>query len=370
MEKRARILLLIPRLRAGGAEQVMALLAGRLSQEKYEVHLGLITARDTAATKLPSWVTVHSLGARRTRWAALRLMRLVWLLRPPVILTGAAQISFLVLLLRPFLPSRTRVLLRQNGTASYALKYSRVPRYTRLLYRLLYRHADRVICQSRAMAEDLMREAEIDAEQIAVLPNPVDLEAIRDARNAPIHWAGAGPHLLSVGRLEYEKGVDLLLAALANVRKRFPEADLVLAGAGSEEMALKQLCARLHLETAVHFAGRVDCPYVFFPGASLFVLSSRYEGMPNALLEAAAAGLPLLATPASGGVIDLLRGRPGAWLAVETNATALETKLIEALEVIEPAQRFAHGFLSTSCKISEHIAGGEKVPLREELWIG
>src|SRR5208283_4859122 len=78
----------------------------------------------------------------------------------------------------------TRVLLRQNGTVSAALAFGGLPLYTRWLYRLLYRHADRVICQSRAMAEDLARELGLGAEQIAVLPNPVDLEGIQAARTA------------------------------------------------------------------------------------------------------------------------------------------------------------------------------------------
>ena len=352
MTERIRILLLIPRLGGGGAQQVMALLARGLSREKYEVHLGLVTQAEAAAISQPSQVTIHALGARRVRAGAFTLLRLVWRLRPSVILSGAPEVSFLVILLRPLFPLKTRVLLRQNGTVSAALAFGGLPRYTRWLYRLLYRHADRVICQSRAMAEDLARELGLGAEQIAVLPNPVDLEGIQAAKDAPYVWSGPGPHLLAVGRLSREKGFDLLLEALATVRGRFPHADLIIvgggAGAGREEAALKSLCRSLGLEAAVYFAGQVDCPYAFFPGATLFVLSSRYEGMPNALLEAAAAGLPLVALPASGGVADLLRGQPGAWLAPEISAQALAATLIEALGAIRPGDRFCHAFLPSS----------------------
>ena len=76
-------------------------------------------------------------------------------------------------------------------------------------------------------------ELGIGEEQIAVLPNPVDLEGIRAASNAPRQWNGAGPHLLAAGRLSAEKGFDLLLEALAIVRERFPEADLIIAGGGA-----------------------------------------------------------------------------------------------------------------------------------------
>ncbi len=346
MAQPLRILLLIPHLGGGGAEQVTTLLARGLSREKYELHLGLITQPDAGAAQLPPWVVIHPLGATRVRAAAFKLLRLVRRLRPGVILSGIAHVNFLVLLLRPFFPRGTRVLVRQNATVSAALAFGGLPSFTGLLYRLLYRRADRIICQSRAMAEDLASQLDIGSDLISVLPNPVDLEGIRAVQSDSEQWAGPGPHLLAVGRLAPEKGFDLLLRALAGVRQNFPQADLFIAGAGPEEAALKAQCRSLGLEAAVRFAGRVDCPYVFFPGATLFVLSSRHEGMPNALLEAAAAGLPIVALPASGGVVDLLRGRPGAWLAHEVSADALSASLHAALVALRPGQRFHHQFSS------------------------
>jgi glycosyltransferase involved in cell wall biosynthesis len=172
------------------------------------------------------------------------------------------------------------------------------------------------------------------------------VDAIRDAINeSEDTWTGPGPRLLAVGRLSREKGFDLLLRALAIVREQFPHAGLAIAGAGPEEAALKAQCRDLGLEGAVRFAGRVHHPSTCFPGASAFVLPSRHEGLPNALLEAAAGGLPIVALPASQGVVDLLRGQPGAWLATEVSADALASSLIEALQALSPGQRFDHPFI-------------------------
>jgi glycosyltransferase involved in cell wall biosynthesis len=347
LQGKKRILLLIPRLNAGGAEQVMALVARGLSQEKYEVHLGLVTAAAANGGDVPEWVTVHALGAKRARRAAIPLLRLVWQVRPVLILSGAAEISFLVLLERKLFPAKTKILVRQNGTVSAALATGGVPWFTRSLYRWLYPHADRVICQTRSMAEDMVQELGIDAEKLVVLANPVDLDGIRAAKADAAMWSGNGPHLLAVGRLSREKGYDLLIEAMATVRARFQEIELVIAGDGREEAELKRLCVKLNLESAVKFAGRIEKPYGLFAGATLFALSSRSEGMPNALVEAAAAGLPLVATPASGGVVDLLRGRPGTWLAKATTAESLAEALTEALEALGPQrQRFDHVLFS------------------------
>ncbi|MGP8175538.1 MAG: glycosyltransferase [Terracidiphilus sp.] len=346
MPEHPKILLLIPHLGGGGAERVIALLARGLCRDKYELHLGLITQADRGLEHLSPDVNLHALGAPRVRRATFQLLRLVRRLKPDVILSGMFHLNFLVLLLRPLFPRGTRVLARQNGTVSAALAFAGLPGYTRLLYRVLYRRADRVICQTRAMVKDLARELGIPEERLVVLPNPLDVDAIRDtvAEN-PYLWTGPGPHLLAVGRLSREKGFDLLLRALVTVREQFPQADLVIAGAGPEEAVLKALCSDLGLETAVRFAGYVDRPAAYFSGASAFVLSSRHEGLPNALLEAAAGGLPIVALPASEGVADLLRGQPGAWLAPEVSASALASTLLAALQVLGPGERFAHAFI-------------------------
>jgi len=157
MNTRPRLLLLIPHLGGGGAERVTALLARGLSVDKYELHLGLITQSETDED-LPSWVTVHALGAPRVRAGAFRLLRLIRRLKPDLILSGIFHLNFLVLLLRPFFARRTCVLIRQNATVSATLAFGGLPWYTRLLYQHLYRHAERVLCQSRAMAEDIARE--------------------------------------------------------------------------------------------------------------------------------------------------------------------------------------------------------------------
>jgi glycosyltransferase involved in cell wall biosynthesis len=257
-----------------------------------------------------------------------------------------AHLNFLVLLLRPFYPQKTAVLVRQNGTVSAALAFGGFARYTRLLYRRLYPRADWVICQTGAMAQDLVAELGIREDRLAVLPNPVEVDEIRRATDcSESQWTGPGPHLLAVGRVSREKGFDLLLRAFASVLEHFPNADLVIAGKGPEEAPLKAQCRQLGLDASVCISGHVPHPSVYFPGATLFVLSSRHEGLPNALLEAAAAGLPIVALPASGGVVDLLRGQPATWLAANISAGALATSLLAALETLLPVERFDHAFV-------------------------
>jgi glycosyltransferase involved in cell wall biosynthesis len=344
--QRPRVLLLIPHLGGGGAERVMELLARGLDREKYELHLAVITQAEVCEKSMPDWVHLHALGAKRVRAGAYRLLVLIHQLKPDLILSGMFHLNFLVLLLRPFFPGKTRVLVRQNGTVSTSLALGLQPWYTRVLYRLLYRNANRVICQTQSMAEDLARELRLAESQLGVLPNPVDMEEIRGFTGAnPELKAGRDPHLLAVGRLSREKGFDLLLRAFLLVREQYPGACLTIAGTGPEEARLKADCAALGLDSSVDFTGQIAHPWTLFPDATVFVLSSRNEGMPNALLEAAAGELPIVALPASGGVVDLLRGQPGVWLAPEISAEALAASLLEALGSLRPGERFIHSFV-------------------------
>jgi len=333
MIQRRIILLLIPHLGGGGAERVAALLARGLNRDRYDVHVGLVTQDGTSEHGLPAWVTVHGLAARRVRRASLAVLRLMWRLRPDVVLSGMAHLNKLVLLLRPLFPRNARVLVRQNG---------RVEKDGRPGFWKLYPRADAIICQTLAMAAEIGAVAG-GARAMRVLPNPVDVDQVRlQARQAATQWAGPGPHILAVGRLAGEKGFDLLLQAFAGVHSEFPDANLTILGEGRERPALEMLAWVLGLGNSVRMPGHVAHPAEWYPGATVFVLSSRHEGLPNALLEAAAGGLPIVATRASAGLVSLIEGEPGVWLARETSAAAISQALQHAIETAQSHSRFAH----------------------------
>ncbi len=329
MTQRSKLLLLIPHLGGGGAERVTALLASHISPERFEIHLGLITPDREGATALPSHVKIHRLHAARVRHGWLALLRLIWIERPHLILSGMAQLNFLVLALKPFLPWNTRILVRQNTTASASVS----SRIARLPYRLLYPRADKIVCQSKAMVQDLADKFGLPRTKLAVAPNPIDIATLReDQAFTASRQTESAPVLLAVGRLANEKGMDLLLHACAAVKRQHPELKLTIVGAGPEESALKRLIREPALEGHVSLTGYASDIAACYRTATLFVLPSRYEGMPNALLEAAAAGLPIVATPCCEGVRELLTGAPGAWLASAITTEALTAALLTALE--------------------------------------
>ena len=350
MYRRTKLLLLIPHLGGGGAEHVIAHLAGHLDPRQFEIHLALMTEDHPGAQSLPPWVTVHRFQQRRVRHAWLLLLRLVRSTHPDVIVSGMAHLNFLVLALKSLLPSHIRILVRQNTTASSAARSW----LERLPYRTLYPRADAILCQSQPMADDLTNNFAIPRSKLPILGNPVDVHAIRAsthiARSSAPPPSSSHPRLLCVARLAPEKGIDLLLRAFISVIAVYPNARLTILGTGPQDAALRRLASQLGLEAAVDFAGFHNDLASFYAQSTLFVLPSRHEGMPNALLEAAAAGLPLVATPSSAGLCDLLLNSPGAWLTRAISAESLSETILQALAALKnpgnPSMRFEHAFLA------------------------
>ena len=355
---RPRILLLIPHLGGGGSERVIETLARVLNPAKYDVHLALIT--DSHLDYLSHLtIPVHSLRAERVRHSGLRLLRLIWKLRPRLILSGIAHLNLLVLALKPILPRGTRIIVRQNGAVAETLR-SHCRHLSRRLYSLAYRRADRVICQTGAMSHELQLDLRVEPAMLAVLPNPTDISYIRSRTLPDQKQITASPTLVAIGRLVPEKGFDLLLDAIASLPSPHQSTELFLVGTGPQKCSLQRQARELGIESRIHFVGHIPDPIIQFHHASLFVLSSRTEGLPNALLEAAAAGLPIVATPASDGLLDLLQHREGVWLASEISSAALRAALQQALSAIGHGRRYPHDWMEPY-ELSRAVAAYESV---------
>jgi len=138
--------------------------------------------------------------------------------------------------------------------------------------------------------------------KVVVIPNAVDVAAYGNAVAADLSPDGISPDrrvLLFVGRLDRQKGLDWLFACLPDLFARLPDHDLVLAGDGPQRESLLHKVSPNSVD-AVHFLGwRADVPQLL-KRADVLLLPSRYEGMPNVVLEAMAAGVPIVATRAEG----------------------------------------------------------------------
>lgn len=328
VERRTKLLFLIPTLTGGGAERVVVTLLQHLDRERFELALAVVDTRDAAfRDQVPQDVEFIDLGCRRVRQALPKLVRLLWRRRPDVVMSTLGHLNLALAIVRPLLPGRTRYVARETTIVSQGITEYRRPWLWAWAFRRFYGRFDRVICQSRAMRDDLVSHHGLDAKRTVVIHNPVDRVRIAAALGTAVQWTGP-PQLLRVvaaGRLSREKGFDLLLDALALARRR--DLHLTILGVGPLRAELGARVEARGIAARVHFAGFLRNPYPMLAAADLFVLSSRYEGFPNVVLEALACGTPVVAAPAPGGLREILDGVGGCVVADEVSAPALAAAL-------------------------------------------
>jgi glycosyltransferase involved in cell wall biosynthesis len=165
------------------------------------------------------------------------------------------------------------------------------------------RQVDRYVCVSDEVAEHARREGGLWPGKLTVIPNGVDVA--RHSAVPPLDMAALGvprgrPALVCVGRLAHQKGFDWLLELTPRLFAQLPRHDLVVVGEGPQRAFLERRAKALGVAERIHFAGwRPDVPAIL-RGAALLVLPSRWEGMPNVVLEAMACGRPVVATAVEG----------------------------------------------------------------------
>lgn len=321
-----KVLFLIPTLTGGGAERVIVTLLQHLDRSRFQPVLAVVDMRRAAfRAQIPEDVEVIDLQARRVRNALPAIIRLVWRRRPDVVFSTLSHLNLALAIVHPLLPRGVRSVARESCVISENLvAHARFPRLWAWMYRRFYGRHDLVVCQSDDMHQDLVRSFGFPDAQAITINNPVDAERIRTLAQQPMEQALAQPGrtvLVAAGRLEPQKGFDLLVDALALLAD--PSLQLFVLGEGDAGTALQAQVRAKSLESQVRFVGFQANPYAWIARADAFVLSSRFEGFPNVVLEALACGTPVIATPAPGGVRELLGGRPECVIAEAITAEAL-----------------------------------------------
>jgi glycosyltransferase involved in cell wall biosynthesis len=350
-----RLLLVISSLGGGGAERVLSIMANHWAARGVEVTFCTISgtrddhyALDPRVRRVALDLAGESAGALRGVRA--NAGRLLALRRAAVASRCDAAISF---------GDTTNVLttLALAGTGIPLLVSERAdPRFgvmgpaRRALRTLMYPRTAGVVVQTpevRAWAERFVPRA-----RVHVIANP--LSPLTEAPASVPEGRPVGPVVFGVGRLVPQKGFDLLIRAFAAVRRTHPAWSLVLLGEGGAREELRRLAVELGVADAVHLPGRVARPVDWLRGGErVFVLSSRFEGFPNALLEAMAAGVASIATDCPSGPANIVRDGVDGLLVPSEDVDALAAALDRLLGDPDLRSRLAARAVEVSDRFGE-----------------
>jgi len=346
---RSRVAFVLPSFAGGGAQRVLLTLLAGLDRRKFEPALVVLSDRGPLADLCPSEVATVVLGRPRARTAVPALLSALRRLRPDVVVSTFGHINLTILALRAALVGRPRVVIREPNTPSESLPRLAFGGLLGAGYRTLYRRADRVICQSERIGEEMATMFGVPRHRLVHLRNPVDVARVRDSIRAEVSADGEGARFVAAGQLIPQKGFDRLIALFA----RMPtSARLTILGEGPMAGQLGRSIRELGLKDRVCLSGFQACPWPFFARADAFLLPSRWEGMPNVALEALACGTPVIATPESGGIGEIAEAAPPNavrvaafeedFLAAMLDATIANRRIVPHLSMLPAEFSMAH----------------------------
>ena len=307
-----RIALFLPSLRGGGAERVMLTIAGELADRGHEIDLVLCQAVGAYMQEIPRNVQLVDLHNRRLSRCLMPLLNYLNRRKPDALLSTMRHANLLAIFAKLVSPHPFRLIVREANTISTHLaeENNLKERYMPWLMKLLYPRADVVVAVSRDTRQDLITHSGVDPEHIRIIYNPVVSDQLYEqARISVTHpWLNCHtvPVILAAGRLSRQKDFSTLLDAFALLRQH-TTAKLIILGEGEERSNLERQARTLGVSEDVDLPGFVNNPFSYMKQASLFVLSSLWEGLPNTLIQAMALGTPVISTDCSGGSREILR---------------------------------------------------------------
>jgi len=297
------IIFLLPSFSGGGAERVALNLLTELHNRSYSVGVVVFDRNGPLLSMIPDGVPIYSLDSFTLRSSIIPLIKKIRKLNPKVILSTLGYINVALLLFRFFLPKKTKIWIREANLPSISLPNNPHPKLMNILYRLLYKKSDRLICTSERMKNEFILDFFIPESIITILPNPVDTEMIKSSISPIERFDNEGVCYVASGRLTYQKGFDQLLRWFSVLNNK--TATLVILGDGDDKSKLIQQSNDLNIQDQVKFIGFCKNPWKWYAGADVFLLSSRWEGLPNVVLESLTCGTPVIATSESGGIAEI-----------------------------------------------------------------
>jgi glycosyltransferase involved in cell wall biosynthesis len=331
----------LPSLDGGGAELALLRLAGGFADRGVPTDLVLARAYGPYMSRIPAQVRLIDLRAGRPLVIRKTVALACYLRRErPAVLVAGLDIVSSSTVARALTRAPTRVVMSVQTNLSHQFADRAAgARARELLVRALYAHADQLIAASGGTADDLARITGLERERIAVVHNPAvppDVDAL--ASDSPRHaWlAGHGPPIvLGIGRLVRQKDFPTLVRAFGAVRRQRPARLIILGDPDPREPAMpaeiRQLIDELGLAEDVSLPGFVDNPYAYLSRASVFALSSAYEGFGNVVAEALATGTPVVSTDCDSGPGEILDGGRFGRLVTVGDHEALARAILETL---------------------------------------
>jgi glycosyltransferase involved in cell wall biosynthesis len=322
----------------GGVEKMMVNLINQIATDP-AINIDLLLIRNSSdfLKLLSPKVKQIKLGCKHSATSIFPIKKYLQNNHPDGILVAKERAGKAVLIARYLAGNSSTVALRLGTNLATAMQgkswLSRFIRFKSI--RFFYPYFNAIIAVSHGVAEDAHQISGVALDKIHVIRNPVITDKLLNlSKVSPTHpWLldKKYPVILGIGRLTQQKGFDTLIRAFALINSKIPSR-LIILGDGNLRQELTELASELDVSDRIDFPGFTDNPYSFLNSADLFILSSRWEGSPNALTEAMALGTQVVSTNCPSGPSEALQNGNIAPLVAVDDAEAIAEAAIEVLQ--------------------------------------
>jgi glycosyltransferase involved in cell wall biosynthesis len=312
---RKKLLFILPSLSYGGAERVILNFLSSIDKSKYEATLLVIKKTCDFKDELPKHIRVVSClnPEEKIRFGFPKVIYTILCeVSQADIVIGASELTATYFAyLGSFLFRKPVIGWVHTNIQDYFDYVERTEGRIRrsIHYKVssfIYPRLDSIIAVSNGVKDNIIKALSCLPEKIKVIYNPVDIQRIRVLSKIPSIIQSDKPYIVSVGRMVFPKGFDILIKAYAEVLKSGIEHDLVIIGDGPERNSIIELIRQLGLDKKVIITGFMENPFNLVKNADIFVMSSRFEGFGLVLCEAMALGVPVIATDCKSGPREVL----------------------------------------------------------------
>jgi len=301
MKKKISVIFILPDLETGGAERIVTTIANHLSRDKFEPKILLLRKQGGYLDLLKSDVEIIDIETERIRHSLKPILKEIYRRKPDIVFSGFGEVNAYLSLFIKLFP-KVKFIARETNVVSEHVTKKEI----KFFYNF-YNNYQQIIAQSDDMMNDLVSNFKISRSKIIKINNPVDFDFINEKllfSHKPESFKYNYKNVVAIGNLSARKGFDNLLKVFSRLKNE--KIILHILGDGKDREILHQMKDFLGLKNVV-FHGRQENPYVFLKFADLFILSSRYEGFPNVLLEAGACGTYSLANNCPGGINEIIQ---------------------------------------------------------------
>lgn len=326
-EGRIKLMIITPTLECGGSEKFVSLVCEHINAAVYSVCLVVIdNSKPFYAIKNPS-IEIIDLKKTRVLFSLPAIKKAVNHCKPDIIFSTANHLNLYLAIFKKRFNSNIKFIAREASIVSINGKKARMPVLYNWLIKKYYCRFDMIICQSAYMQHDLVKHYCVSVEKTILIHN-----ATAEVMDTPAQPAKQNNEqvykFITVARLSDEKGIERLIHAVGLLTVSFK---YYIIGEGSKRNELQQLIDTLQLHEKVFLSGKKESPFSGLEDADLFLMGSYYEGFPNALLEAGAHGIPVVAFNAPGGIAEIIRDNKNGLLVDDNDIIAFAASIKNAL---------------------------------------